>query len=218
MHGPRRSDEPVSRRAGAAFTDQLLRTIGLSARRRAGRLAAHAAFWSGDPWTPRVAMGARCAFGPSVRFGAVALSAPCCFQPTEGGWVFGVFVCLGGTPPTSLHEEGASFQACAAMPQIPKPACFRCTVPVTLWMEPFRPLVQLSGLVPLRKQVVRHRTDHAAPWGGPLCVPKADRAAKQQLESGGSPQGRAPVNRVLASSQEHHFTNEIPKIPLEWLT
>ena len=140
VHGPRRSAEPVGRRVSAAFTARLLRTIGIPARRRAGRLAAHAAFWSGGPWTPRVAMGARCAFGPSVRFGAVALSAPCCFQPTEGGWVFGVFVCLGGTPPTSLHEEGASFQACAAMPQIPKPACFRCTVPVTLWMEPFRPL------------------------------------------------------------------------------
>jgi hypothetical protein len=26
------------------------------------------------------------------------------------------------------------------MPQLTKPACFRCTVPVTLWMEPFRPL------------------------------------------------------------------------------
>ena len=82
----------------------------------------------------------------------------------------------------------------------------------------YNALIQLSGLVPLRKQVVRHRTDHAAPWGGPLCVPIADRAAKEQLESGGSPPGCAPVNRVLASSQEHHYTNEIPRIPLEWLT
>ena len=176
------------------------------------RFGAAALGHPGSRWERGAPSGLPCA-SAQWPFQRLAASSP----RKEGGYLG--FLCVwGGTPPTSLHEEGASFQACAAMPQIPKPACFRCTVPVTLWMEPFRPLVQLSGLVPLRKQVVRHRTDHAAPWGGPLCVPIADRAAKEQLESGGSPPGCAPVNRVLASSQEHHFTNEIPKIPLEWQT
>ena len=99
------------------------------------RFGAAALGHPGSRWERGAPSGLPCA-SAQWPFQRLAASSP----RKEGGYLG--FLCVwGGTPPTSLHEEGASFQACAAMPQIPKPACFRCTVPVTLWMEPFRPLV-----------------------------------------------------------------------------
>ena len=103
------------------------------------RFGAAALGHPGSRWERGAPSGLPCA-SAQWPFQRLAASSP----RKEGGYLG--FLCVwGGTPPTSLHEEGASFQACAAMPQIPKPACFRCTVPVTLWMEPFRPLASVIG-------------------------------------------------------------------------